>query len=198
MTYPIIASEKCAVCGLNVNVTIIASYSTSGCALDGRPRTLGADIIPMWIQHCPGCGYCSPDISKSPKDTSIVRSQEYQSIVSGGSIASFYKASALIKESEKDYESASFLYLRSAWMHEDYNEFEAAREMRSEALRCFDMVGEDGIEYNLHRMELLRTSGKIAAAIELYNNMNDSPKEYRGFLERIKLYLDAGSSEPDR
>ena len=76
MTYPVYTTTTCAVCGREVDVTMIASYSTRGCTLDGRPLTLGSDIIPMMIQHCPGCGYCATDISESPKDPSIVRDPE--------------------------------------------------------------------------------------------------------------------------
>ena len=50
MTYPIRRMKTCAVCGQEVRVTEIASYSTMGYTLDGRPLTLGEDIIPMMIQ----------------------------------------------------------------------------------------------------------------------------------------------------
>ena len=197
MTYPIRRMKTCAVCGQEVRVTEIASYSTMGYTLDGRPLTLGADIIPMMIQHCRGCGYCATDIGRPPKDPSIVKDPKYACLGSGRSPATHYEAAGYIKESEGDFEFASFMYLRSAWLLEDHGRNGMAKRLRADALRCFEKVGKEGLQYTLHRMELLRTVGRIDEAKALYDQVRDAPEEYQPFLEHIKGYLDAGSSEPD-
>ena len=191
-------TRTCAVCGSEARVTVVASYSTSGCALDGRPRTLGADIIPMMIQHCRACGYCATDISRPPKDPSVVKEREYARIASSGAPAAHYRAAGYIKESEGDFESASFMYLRSAWMFEDHRGRGMAKRMRADALRCFEKVEKEGLQYTLHHMELLRTAGRIDEAKALYEQIGEVPEDYQPFMDRIRTYLDAGSSEPDR
>ena len=72
-----------------------------------------------------------------------------------------------------------------------------AQSTRADALRCFETVDTEGLQYTLHYMELLRTAGRIDEAKALYEQVGEVPEDYQPFMDHIKTYLDAGSSEPD-
>jgi len=80
MTVPIDIECKCGICRQTSTQVEIASTSVFGPPdLDTRPALLMRNSINAWIQACPFCGYCSPDISEcAPETASIVRSKAYQ------------------------------------------------------------------------------------------------------------------------
>ncbi|MHB1354681.1 MAG: hypothetical protein ACYCZF_01750 [Anaerolineae bacterium] len=58
------STVACRLCG-RPNSFITASYSTSlgWPDLDTRPPETTRSNLPYWIQRCPSCGYCAPDLS---------------------------------------------------------------------------------------------------------------------------------------
>jgi len=60
------AAIACVACGTESKQTILWSSNTLGGLpdLDGRPRAMLRDTMYLWVQRCPGCGYCAMDLSQ--------------------------------------------------------------------------------------------------------------------------------------
>lgn len=169
----------CYVCGAVHPYTRIASTNESGASdLDGRPPEMLRSTMPYWIQRCPGCGYCAPDVSVgSHRVKEIVASRAYEQRIHDASyteLANSFRGWALIQETLGQDAEAGWAYVRAAWACDDGGRGDAARLCRQAAVQAFrrsrsvgaTFAEELGAEEAL-LADLLRRSGDFDAAIQV-------------------------------
>ena len=135
----------CAVCGWGSLQGVITSTSGFGSPdLDLRPPPLERFTIDHWVQECPHCGYCAPEIGeKIPKAARMVRSKKYLAALDRRGkrdkrlIRQFLCASMLY-ENAGDLAAAARLSLCAAWAADDATE--AKRAAQRARRRVLDLV----------------------------------------------------------
>src|SRR5688572_11733916 len=90
--------------------------------LDLRPSEMQRSTMRLWVQRCPSCGYCAPDVSKgSEEHRSIVASEEYQKQQSDDSVsgmANVFLCWSLLAQTQPTSQAA-WAALHAAWCCDD-------------------------------------------------------------------------------
>lgn len=170
---------QCAVCGTEAEYTEIRSTNSFGSPdLDMRPPEMKRSTIFAWIQRCPGCGYCAPDVSKATSKTpSVVRSPEYVRQLADSTfpeLANSFLCKSLLDVESAGYSEAAWSLIHAAWACDDAMKNIQARTCRSNAA---DMIGnavengqnitdQDGLDTAI-RVDLLRRAGRLDEARQL-------------------------------
>ena len=137
----------CAVCGETSTFPVLNSTNSMGYAdLDTRPPEMQRSTMPMWVQRCPGCGYCSSDISYADKGVKeIVESDEYQTQLSDPAfpeLADTFLCKAIIDEAQESHSLAGWDCLHAAWVCDDAGS-ESASTCRLRAIGFFQTGMEE-------------------------------------------------------
>ncbi|WP_164012379.1 hypothetical protein [Pyxidicoccus trucidator] len=147
-----IVAEKltCSVCGAKSEQRVLCSLSEGGSPdLDGRPSDIGHAALDSWIQECPACGHCAPDLSRGyPSSPAVVRSAGYQSRLHSEGSPAFvnrFLCAAMLDQTAGKGAAEANSRLLAAWAAEEVGNEALARECRS---ACADLL--------LGRRELLR------------------------------------------
>ena len=183
-------NKTCFICG-EINVyTAIASTSRFGHSdLDTRPPEMVRSTIHCWIQRCPSCSYCAPDISDGPEiATKVVESDVYLKQRNDSSypeLANKFLCWAIIKEAEGDNGGAGWAAVQAAWACDDADKESAAKESRKRAVALFEETRRDGTSFaeglgfeEAILADLLRRSGqfdKVETACQ--NGLEEKPGE---------------------
>lgn len=171
--------EQCVVCGTETEYTEIASTNSFGSPdLDTGPPEMKRPTIVNWVQRCPECGYCAPDVSKAtPQVASLVRGTEYVHQLADSTypeLANSFLCEALIEESSEDYAAAAWSLIRAAWACDDAKRGGSAKLCRNKAIGMIrkalesgqQVVNQDGTEMAI-QVDLLRRAGSFNEAREL-------------------------------
>jgi hypothetical protein len=156
---------KCALCGQESTQQGLASSSSVGQDLDGRPVGMLRDTMQCWVQTCsnPQCGYCSSDITKElPRSRECIKSVDYRNHFTGNMndlVKRFYCA-ALVSMWVPDLEGAHVFFCYAAWACDDLKIESNARAFRMLAAQLFP-VGREPV----YLADLLRRSGNFNQAI---------------------------------
>ncbi|GAB4176096.1 MAG: hypothetical protein Kow00108_11420 [Calditrichia bacterium] len=148
MTTSIKISKKCSVCDKTSEHEELTSTNSFGSPdLDLRPPEMKRSTMNLWIQCCPHCGYCAPDISGYVLDfvPDIVKSEAYQEQLKDKKypeLANWFLCSAMLLEREKKYEEAGQYCLNAAWACDDAEEEEEAVQCRKKAIEFLKMAKE--------------------------------------------------------
>jgi len=144
--------------------------------MDARPPEMMRSTMQYWVQQCPECGYCAPDIEEKTAYADLVASAPYQQQLANSEfpkLANTFLALALLQETESDYTGAGQSSLRAAWAADDDQNASAAQSCRIQAIKHFHAVQENRREIlggggatNLLVGDLLRRVGNFAEAIE--------------------------------
>lgn len=121
----------CGVCQATSEHETLASTNTMGyCDLDTRPAPMKRWTMACWIQRCPQCGHCAPDLSQpTPGAAEVVRSEAYgRKLASSGLPASAvpFVCAAHLAEAAGRSGQAGWSMIHAAWRCDD--EGEAARD----------------------------------------------------------------------
>ncbi len=124
--------QICFVCGSKHEYTYINSTNEFGSPdLDLRPPQMKRSTMRYWVQRCPNCGYCAPDISTGPdiakqivqspeyiaqRDHQIVASPDLQDSVT---LANSFLCRALIAAAAGEFSNAGWATLHAAWTCDD-------------------------------------------------------------------------------
>ena len=142
----------CTVCGERAQVTIMSSSNQFGFPdLDLRPPEMMRSTIWMWLQECPGCGYCAEDIEDvEPGARAIVRGEPFtrlrESVGDLHDIARRFRTAAFIA-SERGFHAAAFQHtLHEAWVHDDCKNPVCASAARLNAVDLMNQVHREGIK----------------------------------------------------
>jgi hypothetical protein len=139
----------CAICEtVSTHVRVGSSNVLFGPDLDSRPGEMLRSTIEYWIQACPACGYCAPDLAKAPPDRKrLVESEAYRAQggrPGGSSAATHYLRWAWIQDQEGAYADAGWAAMRAAWVCDDVGSAGRARDCRLQALTLFQKASQAG------------------------------------------------------
>jgi hypothetical protein len=171
--------KKCALCGEIADYkVIVSSYSFIGIQyFDSRRIEMTLLDLECYIQRCPHCGYCSPDIEKfSPRAQATMDNPRYKNQLSDPlfcEIANSFLCFAMIEEENEDYVSAGWNCVRAAWACDDYENVEGGIKSRERACVFFEKAEEIGFRITkefgapyILLTDLYRRSGQFEKAIE--------------------------------
>lgn len=192
---------RCAVCGIATEYTCIGSTNAFGSPdLDTRPPEMQRSTIFAWVQRCPECGYCAPDVRKAPSQAAVlVHSPEYASQLSDATyptLANSFLCKALIDESSADYAAAAWSLIHAAWACDDAEKPESAKTCRNKAVDMIENAlgrgqtigSQDGADTAI-LVDLLRRAGRLTEARELISTKR--PAIIENIISRILTYQDA-------
>ena len=173
MTTELDEARTCFVCGQTHEYTVLGSTNEFGPPdLDMRPPEMARSTIDCWIQRCPSCGYCAPDIRDGPElAAEVVKMETYSAQNSDDTypdLANKFLCSALVYEAAGDPVAAGFSAVRAAWACDDAQAESAAIKARQQALAYFERARAEKIVFadqlGLEEAiiaDLLRRSGRF-------------------------------------
>jgi hypothetical protein len=165
--------KRCFICGQTSQHTGLGSTNRFGPPdLDTRPPEMMRSTIYHWIQCCPTCGYCAPDLAQgSPSAGRVVNSEPYlqqKADLTYPILANHFLCWAMLQEAAADYPSAGWAAVHAAWACDDAGATTAAAASRRRALILFEqaaargstIAAEAGVAEAI-RADLLRRSGQF-------------------------------------
>jgi hypothetical protein len=165
-------SVNCATCGEPSEQVIVGSTNAFGSPdLDLRPPEMHRSTIDFWLQFCPHCGACAPDLSEAACERVVLDSAGYQAILTDQrlpDVARRFLAYATLMD-KSDIMAAAQARLRAAWVCDDARREELAVECRLAAARTFEGLkpfedSEPGITLGLLSVDILRRAGRFGQA----------------------------------
>lgn len=165
---------ECSVCGKKSEYTVITEISAEGAPdMDLRPPMPHRSTMEYWVMECPECSYCNGTIETPLNaDKSYLESKEYKTL--GGMktenpLVSRFVRKALVCLKNRDYAEAVQSYLYGAWVCDDSEDTDTAKECRTEALSIMensDVLKDEN--FFLLRADLLRRNGQFEKVISDY------------------------------
>jgi hypothetical protein len=162
----------CRNCGQEREQTILLSTNAFGSPdLDLRPPGMQRSTIEVRLQCCPGCGHCTPDLSKGKSDSALVASPEYRGILDDErfpELAGRFLARALLVAGS-DLGEAAHWRLCAAWARDDAEMNQGAMQCRHAAAALFEQQrpfgdGEGGLSQGAVFIDVLRRAGQFEQA----------------------------------
>jgi hypothetical protein len=135
----------CAACGKSSQFHVLISTSSfGGPDLDLRPPPLERDTMASWVQDCPECHYCVPDISElHPAAAAGMSGADYQATLASHSPASAFQRWALLAEAADAPEAAATALLWCAWTADDAGDDAGATAFRIQAAERFERLAPE-------------------------------------------------------
>ncbi len=172
---------ECSLCGQASLQKVITSPDRTGLPdLDTRPPESLRSSLPYWVQRCPNCGYCAPDIDREyPLAVYVVRQEGYQALLRKRSLpqlARSFLAWAMIQQANGEGLSAGWSALHAAWACDDAGKPAAALWCRQQALASFERARgrgknlpgfEDSGAEEILLADLYRRTGQFEKAVEV-------------------------------
>ena len=195
--------RKCAVCGNIHNFQKIVETEGIGMRdLDTRVPGLSRNMMHLFMEKCPKCGYTNNDISVLIEnfDPSELTNEDYQKILNDDNINFALKKfmlHALLQQS-RDNKKAGMAYLKAAWIADDAKKTKEARLLRSKAIKYLELALDDEEDskdnINLIIVDLYRRIGMFEEASDyakyLLNNYGLEKYKQNILLYQIKLCQD--------
>ena len=195
--------KKCAVCGNEHNFQKIVETQAIGMRdLDTRLPGLSRNMMHLFMEKCPKCGYCNNDISILLDDFSKeeIGNENYQRILNDDNINFALKKFVLnaLLQQPRDNKKAGMTYLKAAWIADDAKKNKEARLLRSKAIKYLELALEDDVDnkdnINLIIVDLYRRIGMFDEASDyakyLLNNFGLEKYKQNILLYQIKLCKD--------
>lgn len=130
--------------------------------LDLRPGEPVRSTMARWLQQCPACGYCAPDISRAhPAAAEAVRAAPFRALLADGSVpplARRFLAWALVLEETGALHAAAEATLQAAWVADDLDRPDLARAWRQEAVALWRNGPPLDAEQTVRVVDALRRS----------------------------------------
>ncbi|MBN1575801.1 MAG: hypothetical protein JW913_04570, partial [Chitinispirillaceae bacterium] len=96
----------------------------------------------LWIQRCPSCGYCAPEIVQGDEaDREIVRGEVYLTQLKNSSFpetANAFLCYSLIMRNRKLFADAAWAAVFASWICDDNGYSESAYQCRGSAIDLFE------------------------------------------------------------
>jgi hypothetical protein len=119
--------------------------------LDGRPTHILRSSVYHWIQRCPSCGYCAPDISQGEEaDRAVVRSDVYIARLNDHAFpetANAFLCYGLMARGRDQFADAAWASVFAAWICDDNGFPESAFFCRGLAIELFEAARKAGQEF---------------------------------------------------
>jgi hypothetical protein len=132
----------CAACQQPCDQTVLGSTNAFGsCDLDLRPPEMKRSTMGAWVQSCPHCGYCWPELEQAwPGAAKAVAEQTYQAQLHAPdtpTLVNRFLCTALLQEHAGQPDRAGWYALYAAWVCDDLDKIDAARACRKKAYEHF-------------------------------------------------------------
>lgn len=194
--------KKCVLCGkISEHPEMLSMSSCDLPDLDMRPAEVARSSIDMWIQTCPLCGYCAPDISELiEKSSEVVSSDSYKQQLYNTEfpkLANAFLSYSMIQENIKDYAAAGLACIYAAWVCDDENADITAQKCRKKAIALLQKAmqnsqrfTEESGEEEAIIVDLLRRSGQFELAFKMCNDiLEKDPKDTIADILRFQRIL---------
>jgi len=124
-----------------------------------------------WVQQCPHCDFCAPDISRAPADARILESEAYRAAIQDRrypELARRFLAYA-VAIADSDPGRAARACLQAAWVCDDARHSNQAVEARLRAAEWFGRLQpfpdtEEGLTTGAQFVDVLRRIGQLPSA----------------------------------
>jgi len=141
--------KVCAICGNVSNHKEILSTKALGSSdLDARPPEPERSSITYWIQRCPVCGYCAPDLARGDTEmANIIESDPYKAQLRDSekpNLANSFLCWSMILEDEAQFRIAGWTVVKASWACDDAGNDQAARQCRKRAVVLLQTAREKG------------------------------------------------------
>ena len=170
--------QQCSVCREKVSCDVLQSTNSFGSPdLDLRPPPMQRYTMSSWLQECPQCGYVEKNLSnKTEGAREIIESKAFQSLDQNDEIPPLARrfAKYALFCGQWD-EGIAMALLRAAWVCDDSELTEFAKEFRSRAadhfakLRPFE--GEEGVTQGSVLVDVFRRCERFDEAKALASEL---------------------------
>jgi hypothetical protein len=167
----------CGLCGQTSEQWVLTSTNAFGSPdLDLRPPEMQRSSMAFWLQECPECGYCTPDLSEECPENlrDLIASVGYRSQAFDPQypeLANRFLRSAMLIEAQGDLLTASHQVLCAAWDCDDHPSPASARAARSQAadlmkkgLEAANLGPAQRDSAEMVLVDVFRRCGRFAAA----------------------------------
>jgi hypothetical protein len=200
---------QCGHCKKTTEHPVLMSTNAFGYSdLDLRPPEMQRSTMNTWLQLCPGCGFCAPELSEVPADPAVLVSEPYRAALQATefpALARRFLAYALAHESS-DPAQAAQSFLQAAWACDDAGQVEQAVEARRRSAtwfrRCQPFADDEaGITQWVVLVDVLRRSGQFAEAAAECQGALASPgardmiREVLEYQQRLIAEADPGAHD---
>ena len=136
--------------------------------LDLRPGEPVRSTMARWLETCPHCGYAAPDITEAhPAGAEAVAAAPYRALIADTShpvLARRFLAWAHVLEETGALHAAAEATLHAAWVADDLNRDDLARQWRREAVALWRSGPALDAEQSVRVIDALRRAGDFAEA----------------------------------
>jgi hypothetical protein len=136
--------------------------------LDLRPGEPVRSTMARWLETCPHCGYAAPDISEAhPAGAQAVAAAPYRALIADTAhpvLARRFLAWAHVLEETGALHAAAEATLHAAWVADDLNRDDLARQWRREAVALWRSGPALDAEQSVRVIDALRRAGDFAEA----------------------------------
>ncbi len=169
----------CKLCGTESTAISPTSFSYLGSPdLDTRPPETSRSALRYWLQRCPQCGYCAPDLAQGLMlAASVITQRQYQAQLANRvlpDLANTLLCWSLIQERTGNYRAAAWACLRAAWVCDDALLADAAQRTRLNAILLFNQApklpGNYPSEAGMHELvlaDLNRRTGRLLQVADI-------------------------------
>ena len=136
--------------------------------LDLRPGEPVRSTMSRWLQACPHCGYAAPDIAEAhPAGAQAVAAAPYRALIADTAhpvLARRFLAWAHVLEETGALHAAAEATLHAAWVADDLDRDDLARQWRREAVALWRSGPALDAEQSVRVIDALRRAGDFAEA----------------------------------
>jgi hypothetical protein len=136
--------------------------------LDLRPGEPVRSTMARWLETCPHCGYAAPDITEAhPAGAQAVAAAPYRALIADIAhpvLARRFLAWAHVLEETGALHAAAEATLHAAWVADDLNRDDLARQWRREAVALWRSGPALDAEQSVRVIDALRRAGDFAEA----------------------------------
>ncbi|MCA9899900.1 MAG: hypothetical protein KC433_17035 [Anaerolineales bacterium] len=133
--------RTCSICKTSNQFKVLRAASSHEIDLDTRPYGNLRPTIDTWIQSCPVCGYCAPDISiELDQANPIITQATYLEQLQNNNypeLANHFLCWAIIQEEIEHYVEAGWGSIHAAWVCDDVEREDSAKACRLLTLQRF-------------------------------------------------------------
>lgn len=153
MTTVYLSDKQCFICGTKSKYPLgnLSLGNVGTRDLDGRPTHILRSSVYLWIQRCPSCGYCAPEIAQGNEaDREIVRSDAYTAQLKNGSFpetANAFLCYSSIMRNRKLFADAAWAAVFASWICDDNGYGESAFICRGAAIELFNAARSEGQDF---------------------------------------------------
>jgi hypothetical protein len=114
---------------------------------DGRPTLILRSSVYLWIQRCPSCGYCAPDItSGDDADRAVVGGEAYRAQLNNNAYpetANAFLCHSLVMRNRLLFADAAWAAVFASWICDDNGYNESAYQCRGSAIDLFESARKE-------------------------------------------------------